>query len=87
MIRIYFDWNIITNLKTQEYKNILDFISSHKNTILAPYSQAHFTDLMKSYHPKNKYFEQDLKMLDLICDKYLLSRGKDGVEPSFAITQ
>jgi hypothetical protein len=83
MIRIYFDWNVVSNLKKPEYREIRDFIGKHKNYLLFPYSPAHFTDLMKSYKPGNEFFYEDLETLEYLSEKHLIRWGKDGIEPLF----
>lgn len=83
MIRIYLDWNIISNLKRPENKEIKDFIDKHKSYFLFPYSPAHFKDLMKSYTPNNKYFEQDLKTLEYLSGKHLIQWEENGTVPLF----
>ena len=73
MIRIYCDWNVVSNFKKDEFKEIRDFISDNKNSILFPYSPAHFSDLMKSYNPDNScLFDEDLQTLECLSDKHLL---------------
>ena len=84
MIRIYLDWNVISSLKRPEFSNIKDFIIKHKKQLLFPYTPAHFMDLMKSYTPNNKFFEEDLETLGFLSDKHLLRWEKDRVNPLFA---
>jgi hypothetical protein len=83
MIRIYLDWNVISNLKRPELKELKDFISKHKRHLLFPYSPAHFSDLMKSFTPNNEFFNADLDTLEYLSNKHLLRWGKDGIEPLF----
>lgn len=83
MIRIYLDWNVISNLKRSEFKEIKDFISKHKRYLQFPYSPAHFSDLMKSYTPNNEHFNTDLETLDYLSEKHLLRLGENGIEPLF----
>jgi len=83
MIRVYLDWNVISNLKRSEFKDIKNFISNHKKHLLFPYTPAHFTDLMKSYSPSNQFFNEDLETLEFLSNKHLLRWGKDGIEPLF----
>jgi len=74
MIRIYLDWSVISNLKKEEYAAIKNFIAANKQHLQFPYSPAHFSDLMKSYRPdtENKYFQEDLAMLEYLSENYLL---------------
>lgn len=84
MIRIYLDWNIISSLKRPEFNELKEFIEKHKKYLQFPYSPAHFTDLMKSYHLSNDFFYEDLDTLEYLSEKHLLRWGGKGVEPLFA---
>lgn len=83
MIRIYLDWNVISNLKKPDFKEIKDFIDIHKQYFQFPYSPAHFTDLMKSYNPGNEYFNEDLETLEYLSGKHHIRWEKDRVKPLF----
>ena len=84
MIRVYFDWNIISNLKKPEFKELKRFIEQNKEYLLFPYSPAHFSDLMKSYSPQNEFFKKDLETLEYLADKHLIRWGNKGkIEPLF----
>jgi len=83
MIRVYLDWNVISNLKLSEFEDLKNFISKHKKHLLFPYTPAHFTDLMKSYSSSNQFFNEDLETLEFLSNKHLLRWGKDGIEPLF----
>lgn len=80
MIRVYLDWNVISNYKLQEFSVLREFVESHKEILQFPYSPAHFKDLMKSYRVDNKFFEDDLNNLDYLSERHLLRWGKDGIE-------
>lgn len=80
MIRIYLDWNVISNLKRPQLKEVKDFITKHKKYLLFPYTPAHFSDLMKSYTPNNEFFKIDLETLEFLADKHLLRWGKDNIQ-------
>lgn len=80
MIRIYLDWNVISNYKLQEFSELRNFVSTNRDALQFPYSPAHFKDLMKSYHSENKFFEEDLNNLEYLCETHLLRWGKDGIE-------
>jgi len=80
MIRVYLDWNVISNYKRPELSGLRNFISTHKEALQFPYSPAHFKDLMKSYRVDNKFFEEDLNSLNYLSETHLLRWGKDGIE-------
>jgi len=84
MIRIYLDWNVISNLKQPNFQDIKIFFEENKDAFLFPYSPAHFTDLMKSYKPNNDLFYQDLEALENLSGKHLIRwEGENGVKPLF----
>lgn len=87
MIRIYLDWSVVSNFKKDEFIEIREFISKHKDYLQFPYSPAHFKDLMKSYSSDNEYFNQDLQNLEYLSEKHLLRWGKDGIEVLFGTPQ
>ncbi|MCA0335242.1 MAG: hypothetical protein LCH44_14995 [Bacteroidetes bacterium] len=87
MIRIYLDWSVVSNFKKDEFAEIREFISEHKDYLQFPYSPAHFKDLMKSYNSDNEYFNQDLQNLEYLSEKHLLRWGKDGIEVLFGTPQ
>lgn len=87
MIRIYLDWNVVSNLKRPENKEMKEFIDKHKEYLLFPYSPAHFNDLMKSYSLENQFFNQDLEMLQYLSDKHLIRWEGKRTEPLFGTPQ
>lgn len=87
MIRVYLDWSVVSNFKKDEFAEIREFISEHKDYLQFPYSPAHFKDLMKSYNSDNEYFKQDLQNLEYLSEKHLLRWGEDGIEVLFGTPQ
>jgi len=77
MIRIYFDWNVFSNLKKEHFRVIKEYVDHNIESLLIPYSPAHFTDLMKSYSEDNKFFFQDLETLQRLCRTNLIRYEKD----------
>ncbi|MCR9249413.1 MAG: hypothetical protein NXI20_03285 [bacterium] len=80
MIRIYLDWNVVSNLKRPEYQEINEFISNHKEYLQFPYTPAHFSDLMKSFSPENKLFHDDLQTLENLSGKHFFMWSDKGIE-------
>ncbi|NQV17203.1 MAG: hypothetical protein HQ534_01475 [Armatimonadetes bacterium] len=75
MIRVYFDWNVFSYLKEPEYKKLKQKVEELSYAIQFPYSPAHFQDLMKSYdknNDSNKYFYEDLNLLEKLSKTHLL---------------
>jgi hypothetical protein len=82
MIRIYLDWNVVSNFKRDEYFEIRNFIAEHKDCLLIPFTPAHFDDLMKSYNSDNVAFYQDLEHLEYLSEKHFL-RWENDIKISF----
>lgn len=80
MIRVYLDWNVITNLKLERYKRELEFINENQSSLLFPYSPAHLSDVSKSYSPANRKFKIDIDNLTRISRKQLLRWNIDRLE-------
>ncbi len=84
MIRIYFDWNVISNLKRPEYENLKKIITENENCFQFLYSPAHFKDLMKSYNSENEYFFQDLETLNNLTKTHLIRWEDNQIKPKSA---
>lgn len=67
---------MMSYLKKPENLEIRNFITENKNRFIFPYSDAHFSDLMKSYSTENIYFMEDLNTLEWLCDKTYLGVDK-----------
>ena len=61
MIRVYLDTKIFSSLKQAENKELLDFLLGNKETLMMPFSEAHFRDIMKSSSDDNPNFFKFLK--------------------------
>ena len=83
MIRVYFDWNVVSYLKQPEFVSLKEYVEENKSSLIFPYSAAHFSDLMKSYSVDNKFFQIDLDNLQWLSDKHLLHWEDDFVKPMF----
>lgn len=89
MIRVYIDWNILTNLKNPQqepYKSILGTITQHKDQLLIPYSPAHLADLLKGWdgsEEKKAITQKDLKLISEITNNHLIAQywKAPGVKP------
>lgn len=78
MIRVYFDWNVFSNLKNKSnetFASILSILQENSSSILLPYSMAHIDDLRRGMGKKEgaqKLIDIDLKFLfDLTGGHYL----------------
>lgn len=73
MLKVYLDWNIISYLKEEKYKDLRNYLAQVKNFFVFPFSRAHIQDLYQSKSPNNKKYEQDLDTLSEICQTHLLN--------------
>ena len=74
MLKIYLDWNIISYLKNEEYRDLRNYIMQVKEFFIFPFSRAHIQDLYQSKSPTNVVkYEQDLDTLTKICQTHLLN--------------
>ena len=74
MLKIYLDWNIISYLKNEEYRDLRNYIMQVKEFFIFPFSRAHIQDLYQSESPTNVVkYEQDLDTLTKICQTHLLN--------------
>lgn len=74
MLKIYLDWNIISYLKNEEYRDLRNYIMQVKEFFIFPFSRAHIQDLYQSKSPTNVVkYEQDLDTLTEICQTHLLN--------------
>ena len=77
MIRIYLDWNIISKLKTPEFKEIFEFFTKNSNCFSIPFSPAHFEDISKSDFPGNEKLIEDITNMEVLCHTNHLSYDKE----------
>ena len=76
MIRVYFDWNIISYLKTyktgkEPFISLNNTLIHNRDHILIPYSSAHLSDLITSFKQSENGKSQtleDLKYLETLTD-------------------
>lgn len=74
MLKIYLDWNIISYLKKEEYKDLRNYLAQVNDFFVFPFSRAHIQDLYQSKTPDNtEKYEQDLDTLTEICQTHLLN--------------
>lgn len=85
MIRIYFDWNVITTLRQTEnltnsddiitFQTLINIINSARDKLIIPYSNGHLNDLMKSYKKgERNRVEQSLNFISLLTQDVCLTQ-------------
>lgn len=82
MIKIYFDWNVMSQIKNGEHKELKEIIFDNEKLFI-PFSTSHIGDIFSSYKETEKqryYIESDLDFIsELTKDKCLINTGKDVV--------
>lgn len=82
MLKIYLDWNVISNLKKDENSDILNTIIQYKDYFIFPYTRAHLQDLYQSKVEGNEnLFNEDIQRLSYICGNHLLEYNIDVNKP------
>lgn len=70
MIRVYFDWNVFSNINNERGKvftEIYNFLNGNADSILIVYSPAHLQDLERSYFKSELGKVETLKDLDFLA--------------------
>jgi len=84
MIRVYFDWNIITELKKPDggkHAGIKGLIEKHRAALLTPFSNYHVEDLIKNNKTKERldtFVKRDLEYLEELSQNHFLGEDAKG---------
>ncbi len=88
MIRVYLDWNVISNLKRTEIPKFRDLrlrISQNLDRLLIPFTNAHIDDLRKSVKPdlSNDLLLNDLELLSEVSNNQFINWTKNNITEPF----
>lgn len=88
MIRVYLDWNVISNLKRIEIPKFRDLrlhILQNLDRLLIPFTTAHINDLRKSIKPdlSNDLLLNDLELLSEISNNQFINWTKNNITEPF----
>lgn len=82
MIKIYFDWNVLSQIKNGDHKELREIIFDNEKLFI-PFSTSHIGDIfssLKETDTQKDYIESDLNFIsELTKDKCLFNTGKDVV--------
>lgn len=82
MIKVYFDWNVLSQIKNGEHKELREIIFDNEKLFI-PFSTSHIGDILSSFketETQKDYIESDLNFIsELTKDKCLMNTGKDVV--------
>lgn len=87
MVRIYFDSDVINNLRDGNKPELKELIDLHRDRLLIPYSDAHINDKLPSKEKAEELFWRDIDFLtEFTNSKYLQHDEKMGCVKPFVVT-
>lgn len=81
MIKVYFDWNVLSQMKNGKHAELKELILNNKN-LLIPFSTSHINDISSSFNetPKQQeYINSDLEFISSITNEYCLFNNGKGI--------
>lgn len=82
MLKIYLDWNIITQIE-ERHPQLLELLKGYNHLFVFPYTIAHIRDIVHSSSAQDSRLKYDLDMLSAISGKHFLSFENDIMQPLF----
>jgi hypothetical protein len=80
MIKVYFDWNVMAQMKDGLHKELRE-IAFNNDNLFIPYSTSHISDIFSSFKENNEHAElinRDLEFISkLTNDTFLFNTGKE----------
>jgi hypothetical protein len=80
MIKIYFDWNVLSQMKNGMHSDLNEIILNNNN-LLIPFSTCHISDISSSFKDtleQKKYIKSDLEYISTVTKEYcLFNNGKE----------
>lgn len=80
MIKVYFDWNVIAQMKNGLHPELKE-IAFQNDNLFKPYSTSHISDIFSSFNEydlQNELINKDLNFIsELTNDIFLFNNGKD----------
>lgn len=89
MIKIYFDWNVLSQMKNGEFVELKEIIEGNEN-LLIPFSTAHIGDLSSGFEDtpeQRSYIKSDLDFISSITKNYYLHNIGKGIVIDFCSPQ
>jgi len=81
MIKVYFDWNVLSQMKNGKHAELKELILNNEN-LLIPFSTSHINDISSSFKetPKQQeYINSDLEFISDITNEYCLFNNGKGI--------
>lgn len=85
MIKVYFDWNVISQMKNGKYSELKKIIENDEN-LLIPFSTSHISDLSSGFSntiEQKTYIKSDLEFISHITKDYCLYNNGKGIVLDF----
>lgn len=73
MIRIYFDSDVINNIRSGRLPGLAKFIEENRSKLLIPYSQAHVSDKLPSKDVNEELFYDDIDYITQFTESKLIT--------------
>lgn len=81
MIKIYFDWNVLSQMKNGNHSELKQLIENNEK-LLIPFSTSHINDLSSNFNnspEQKKYINSDLEFISSITYDYCLFNNGKGI--------
>ncbi|WP_152538702.1 hypothetical protein [Aquimarina macrocephali] len=81
MIKVYFDWNVLSQMKSGEHSELKELILNNED-LLIPFSTSHINDISSSFKETSKqqdYINSDLDFISRITNDYCLFNNGKGI--------
>lgn len=81
MIKVYFDWNVLSQMKNGNHNELKELIQSNEKLFI-PFSTSHINDISSSFNETNNnldYINSDLEFISNITNEYCLFNNGKGI--------
>lgn len=81
MIKIYFDWNVLSQVKNGSYPELKQIIQDNEK-LLIPFSTSHINDLSSNFNntaEQKAYINSDLEFISSVTNDYCLFNNGKGI--------
>lgn len=85
MIKIYFDWNVLSQMKNGKHSELKEIIQDNEK-LLIPFSTSHINDLSSNFNnsPEQiEYINSDLEFISSVTNEYCLFNNGKGIVLDF----
>lgn len=79
MIKVYFDWNVMSQMKNGNHKELFDIVNNNKS-LFKPFSTSHISDILSSFKDNKEqldYINSDLEFITQLTENYCFYNSGD----------